>query len=87
VTSDGHHERERQMFIFRSARSQAGAMPVAGEGPCDHPDAAMSDPSRRVSSHRTSQGHVVYYRCDCGVTRLGLMRWSRESSSGATRLR
>ena len=86
------------MFTLRSARIQAAAPTPAtdhaGRGKltadgcrCDRPDTAISDPSRRISSHRTSQGHVVYYRCDCGVTRLGLMRWSRESSSGATRLR
>ena len=86
------------MFTFRSARSQAtGPAPATDQAGrdhlavdarrCDHSAATVSDPSRLISSHRTSQGHVVYYRCDCGITHLALMRWSREPSSGTARLR
>jgi hypothetical protein len=41
---------------------------------CDHEHAA-ADPERRISTHRTSLGHVIYYRCDCGVARIALRRW------------
>jgi hypothetical protein len=40
---------------------------------CDH-DRAATDPERRISAHRTSLGHVIYYRCDCGVARIMLWR-------------
>jgi hypothetical protein len=43
---------------------------------CDQ-DRAAADPQRRLSSHRTSLGHVIYYRCDCGATRVKLWRWPR----------
>jgi len=43
---------------------------------CDH-ELAATDPVRRISSHRTSVGHVIYYRCFCGHTRLKLWRWTR----------
>ncbi len=45
--------------------------------------AAWSDPAQRVSSHRTSQGHVVYYRCHCGEPRVMMMRWSRGDAPGS----
>jgi hypothetical protein len=48
---------------------------------------SATDPSRRISSHRTSQGHVVYYRCDCGGTHMSMLRWCLEPTSGTTRLR
>jgi hypothetical protein len=48
---------------------------------------SAADPSRRISSHRTSQGHVVYYRCDCGGTHMAMFRWCLEPTSGTTRLR
>ncbi len=35
---------------------------------------AVTDPSHLISSHRTSQGHVVYYRCGCGRPRVALVR-------------
>ena len=85
------------MFIFRSpAREAAGSaldrdraseQPTLGGCQCTSPHAGVSDLSRRVSSHRTSQGHVVYYRCDCGVTHMALVRWTTEPSTGAARLR
>ena len=37
-------------------------------------DRAAADPERRISAHRTSLGHVIYYRCDCGVARITLWR-------------
>jgi hypothetical protein len=38
---------------------------------------AAQDPDRLISSHRTSLGHVVYYRCDCGQPQVTLIRrWS-----------
>jgi hypothetical protein len=36
---------------------------------------AAADPNQRMSVHRTSQGHLVYYRCYCGrpgATLIGL---------------
>ena len=36
---------------------------------------AASDRARRVSTHRTSVGHVVYYRCYCGHPGVALVRW------------
>ena len=85
------------MFTFRSARSEpTGPTPTTeqarpgqltiDESTCDHAASAVSDPSRRISSHRTSHGHVVYYRCDCGIAQLALMRWSN-APAGASRLR
>jgi hypothetical protein len=46
----------------------------AAECGCDREPAA-ADPERRISVHRTSLGHVVYYRCDCGTVRIRLWRW------------
>ena len=48
---------------------------------------SATDPTRRISSHRTSQGHVVYYRCDCGATHMSILRWCLEPTSGLARLR
>jgi hypothetical protein len=48
---------------------------------------SATDQSRRISSHRTSQGHVVYYRCDCGATHMSVLRWCLEPTSGLARLR
>jgi hypothetical protein len=45
-----------------------------GECGCDH-DRAAADPERRISVHRTSLGHIIYYRCECGVARIKLWRW------------
>ena len=39
-----------------------------------HPD--VDDPDRRVSSHRTAAGHVVYFRCGCGRQRFAHARWT-----------
>jgi hypothetical protein len=35
-----------------------------------------SDPARRLSSHHTSQGRVVYFRCGCGAVHLNILRWA-----------
>jgi len=35
-----------------------------------------SDPARRLSSHRTSKGRVVYFRCGCGAVHLKILRWA-----------
>lgn len=35
-----------------------------------HGDSAVSNPARWLSLHRTSDGIVVYYRCDCGRPRV-----------------
>lgn len=86
------------MFIFRSPANQVtGSAPdreragserlTPGRCQCTSQHDGVSDISRRVSSHRTLHGHVVYYRCDCGVTHMAMLRWSTEPSSGATRLR
>lgn len=85
------------MFIFRSPAREAASAGLdrdrgsgqltMGARQCTSQYDGVSDVSRRVSSHRTSQGHVVYYRCDCGVTHMALVRWSTEPSTGATRLR
>ncbi len=36
----------------------------------------VDDPDRRMSSHRTAEGHVVYYRCECGHPRFAHLRWT-----------
>jgi hypothetical protein len=44
---------------------------------CDcasHQVRALADPARRMSSHRTSLGHVVYYRCYCDRPGVALMQ-------------
>jgi hypothetical protein len=43
---------------------------------CDH-ERAAADPDQRISSHRTSVGHVIYFRCYCRIPRVKLWRWSR----------
>ena len=48
---------------------------------------SATDQARRVSSHRTSQGHVVYYRCDCGAMHVSMLRWRQEPTSGTSRIR
>jgi hypothetical protein len=48
----------------------------AAECSCDH-DLAAVDPEHRISAHRTSLGHVVYYRCDCGIVRIKIWHWPR----------
>jgi hypothetical protein len=48
---------------------------------------SATDLSQRISSHRTSQGYLVYYRCDCGATGMSMLRWCLEPTSGTTRLR
>jgi hypothetical protein len=41
---------------------------------CDEvAEVARRDPNRRLSTHRTSQGAVVYYRCYCGRPMVGLI--------------
>jgi hypothetical protein len=35
---------------------------------------AAFDPAQRLSTHRTSRGHVVYFRCYCGRVGLTLIR-------------
>lgn len=83
------------MIIFRSpARELAGSkrdresqLLTLGGCQCASRHDRVSDLSRRVSSHRTSQGHVVYYRCDCGVIHMALVRWTTEPSTGVSRLR
>jgi hypothetical protein len=47
---------------------------VAPACACRGGTAAAADPSRRMSTHRTSRGHVVYYRCYCGRPGAALMR-------------
>ncbi len=42
---------------------------------------AASDPRQRISSHRTTAGHVVYYRCECGRPRIAVMRWTTDRQS------
>lgn len=37
-------------------------------------DEAAADPERRISAHRTSRGHVVYYRCYCGRPGVAIIR-------------
>jgi hypothetical protein len=36
-------------------------------------DGAAADPAQRLSTHRTSQGHVIYYRCYCGRPSVALV--------------
>lgn len=36
----------------------------------------VDDVDRRMSSHRTAAGHVVYYRCECGRPRFAHVRWT-----------
>lgn len=37
---------------------------------------AAQDVSRRVSSHRTASGRVVYFRCECGRVAMAEVRWT-----------
>jgi hypothetical protein len=39
-----------------------------------HRTGAASDPAQRISTHRTSGSHVVYYRCYCGRPGVALVR-------------
>jgi hypothetical protein len=51
-------------------------MPLPKHHPddCDQfTDLARSDPRRRLSTHPTTLGSVVYYRCYCGRPKVGLI--------------
>jgi hypothetical protein len=55
---------------------------LAGSCTCGAPRPQETPgPNRVISSHRTSLGHVVYYRCDCGRPLVTLVRrWSLRHS-------
>ena len=44
---------------------------------------ALSVPARWMSTHRTSGGIVVYFRCSCGRPRLALVHPIGQASVGA----
>ena len=45
----------------------------------------MHDPARRLSTHRSSDGIVVYFRCACGRPRVALEHITAEAPDPATR--
>jgi hypothetical protein len=42
--------------------------------PCpDHGDRAAAEPMRWLSTHQTSVGVVIYYRCACGSVAVAVL--------------
>jgi hypothetical protein len=44
-------------------------------------DATVADASRRISTHATSQGRVIYFRCTCGCPQVAVVRWQPQPGS------
>lgn len=64
-----------------AAPASASHLAVADTMNCECGSSAVraaSDPRRRISSHRTTEGHVVYYRCECGRPKITVMRWTTD---------